>query len=396
MVGAAMLSNSWRFARLLLRPRAGLPPGRPNAPAVPPRPGFTDYRCILHAHAEDSTHTGGTLKDMLAEAKKAGVQLLVGHSHSFDAPILRTRQIIAGGEVGADDGREAGDDPLPIGLAHGAKAHGGGDEIARKTDEIGFEQRGERKPLLYPVADRLIFSKVRAALGLDRCRMQVTSAAPISRSTLEFFLALGIPIYEVYGMSECTGPATVSLPGRYRTGKAGYCLPGAELKIAPDGEVCMRGRHVFRGYLKNEAATAETLDAEGFLQIVSSEHRSQLQNLEAAMARLQNLLATALDLCLAAFPGNFSPEDWEHTFGGERVLVLDGDVLVGHLAVVPRRIRVAARWYDAGYVEGVAVLPERSSTTSATSTACRPRRTFTAPSSRRPTTSPVSRAPRAR
>jgi long-subunit acyl-CoA synthetase (AMP-forming) len=106
---------------------------------------------------------------------------------------------------------------------------------------------------------------VRAQLGLDRARILVTSAAPISRDTLEFFLSLGLPICEVYGMSECTGPATASLPTRYRTGKAGFVLPGAELKIAEDGEICMRGRHVFKGYFKDPAATAEALDADGWL-----------------------------------------------------------------------------------------------------------------------------------
>ncbi len=130
----------------------------------------------------------------------------------------------------------------------------------------GFaEQEGRGKPMLHGLAKKLVFDKVRLALGLDRCKLQITSAAPISRDTLEFFLSLGIPIYEVYGMSECTGPATISLPGRYKTGKAGFCLPGAELKIAADGEVCMRGKHVFNGYLKNDDATAEALDDDGWL-----------------------------------------------------------------------------------------------------------------------------------
>ena len=79
---------------------------------------------------------------------------------------------------------------------------------ARKTGLAGgfAEQRGEKKPLLYPIAKKIVFDKVRQRLGLDRARICVTSAAPISRDTLEFFLALGIPLLEVYGMSECTGP----------------------------------------------------------------------------------------------------------------------------------------------------------------------------------------------
>ncbi len=127
------------------------------------------------------------------------------------------------------------------------------------------EQQHVARSPLYAVANALVFKKVRKQLGLDRARISITSAAPISRDTLEFFLSLGIPICEVYGMSECTGPATVSLPNRYHTGKAGYCLPGAELKIAEDGEICMRGRHVFKGYFKDARATAETVDRDGWL-----------------------------------------------------------------------------------------------------------------------------------
>jgi long-subunit acyl-CoA synthetase (AMP-forming) len=143
------------------------------------------------------------------------------------------------------------------------------------------EQRGESKPPLYGLARRLVFDKVRARLGFDRAVLCGTSAAPIARETLEYFLSLGIPVYEVYGMSECTGPATVSVPGRYRTGKAGVAIPGTEIRTAEDGEILMRGPHVFLGYFKDAAATAEaldeagwlhsgdigTLDAQGFLQV---------------------------------------------------------------------------------------------------------------------------------
>jgi long-subunit acyl-CoA synthetase (AMP-forming) len=127
------------------------------------------------------------------------------------------------------------------------------------------DQQGRRRPLLHPLANALVFRKVRARLGLDRARILVTSAAPIGRSTLEFFLSLGLPICEVYGMSECTGPGTISTPRRYRTGKAGYAFPGAELQVTAEGEVCMRGRHVFAGYYKDPAGTAAALDADGWL-----------------------------------------------------------------------------------------------------------------------------------
>ncbi|HYN23284.1 MAG TPA: AMP-binding protein [Thermoanaerobaculia bacterium] len=127
------------------------------------------------------------------------------------------------------------------------------------------EQAGRSKPFLYGLAHKLVFSKVHARLGLDRARVCATSTAPISMDTLRFFLSLGIPILEVYGMSECTGPATFSYPNRFRLGKVGVAIDGTEVRTAEDGEVMMRGPHVFKGYYKNEAATKETVDDEGWL-----------------------------------------------------------------------------------------------------------------------------------
>jgi len=141
-------------------------------------------------------------------------------------------------------------------------------------------ERGKRPPLTYALANRLVYTKVRQALGFDRLRFAVTGAAPISKDTLEFFLSLGIPIYELYGMSECSGPATISTPAAFRIGKVGTTIPGTEVKIAEDGEILVKGQHVFVGYLKDPKGTAETLvdgwlhtgdvgefDADGFLKI---------------------------------------------------------------------------------------------------------------------------------
>ena len=127
------------------------------------------------------------------------------------------------------------------------------------------DQEGRPRPWSYGLAERLVFSKVRARLGFDEARMLVVSAAPIAKETLDYFQSLGLPIMEVYGMSECTGPTTMSVPKRYRLGRAGFAIPGTELRIADDGEVLIRGPHVFKGYYKNEEATRETLDAEGWI-----------------------------------------------------------------------------------------------------------------------------------
>ena len=138
---------------------------------------------------------------------------------------------------------------------------------ARRVGTSGGEalQHGRPMPFVHRLADRLVFSKVRAALGLDRARTLVTGAAPISRRTLEFFLSLGMPIFEVYGMSETTAAATVSTPTQFRVGRAGRVIPGVELRIAEDGEICVRGPHVFKGYYKDVNATRETIDDDGWL-----------------------------------------------------------------------------------------------------------------------------------
>jgi long-subunit acyl-CoA synthetase (AMP-forming) len=127
------------------------------------------------------------------------------------------------------------------------------------------DQRGESRPLTYALANRLVFSTVRERLGLDRARTLITGAAPIATRTLDFFLSLGLPICEVYGMSECTAVSTFSTPQHYRTGKAGAVIPGTEMRIADDGEICMRGPHIFKGYHNDPVATAGAIDAEGWL-----------------------------------------------------------------------------------------------------------------------------------
>lgn len=108
------------------------------------------------------------------------------------------------------------------------------------------------------------FALVRALLGLDEVEMAVTGAAPIPARLISWFRAIGIPLAEVYGMSENTGPMTFE---RYlvKAGTVGKKLPGTELSIFPDGEVCCRGGHVFVGYLNDPEKTAEAIDEDGWL-----------------------------------------------------------------------------------------------------------------------------------
>ncbi|MBI4818324.1 MAG: long-chain fatty acid--CoA ligase [Deltaproteobacteria bacterium] len=134
--------------------------------------------------------------------------------------------------------------------------------------------------LEYRLATKLVFSKVKPALGLARVRHSVSGAAPISKDVLDFFAGLDIPIREVYGQSEGSGPTSFNQPGRTRFGSVGPAIPGVEIKFADDGEIRVKGPNVFLGYYKEELATKEALvdgwlcsgdlgklDADGYLHI---------------------------------------------------------------------------------------------------------------------------------
>jgi long-chain acyl-CoA synthetase len=141
---------------------------------------------------------------------------------------------------------------------------------------------GTLDTIRYRLADRLVLSKIRRQLGMDSIRLAVTGAAPIPPEVHEFVLGLGIPLCEGWGMSECTAAVTVHRPGRIKMGTVGLPVPGAEISIADDGEVLVRGPMVMRGYRKDPEKTAEaigpggwlrtgdvgTIDADGFLSIV--------------------------------------------------------------------------------------------------------------------------------
>jgi long-chain acyl-CoA synthetase len=114
-------------------------------------------------------------------------------------------------------------------------------------------------------ADELVLSKLRARLGLDQLRWAVSGAAPIPIETLAFFAGIGIPIAEVWGMSELSCVASVSHPAEARLGTVGKLLPGLECKIADDGEFLVRGPLVMKGYRGEPAKTAEAIDPDGWL-----------------------------------------------------------------------------------------------------------------------------------
>jgi long-subunit acyl-CoA synthetase (AMP-forming) len=167
------------------------------------------------------------------------------------------------------------------------------------------------RPLGWDLADRLVFRKVRARLGLDRCHLAISGAAPLGAATSRFFLALGIPILETYGLTESTGPVVFSTNEAWLPGTTGVALPGTQVRIAPeDGEILVRGRHVFMGYFRDEAATRDTkdgdwlrtgdvgaIDPRGFLRI--TDRKKDL----IVTAGAKNVAPQPIEAKLKAIPG---------------------------------------------------------------------------------------------
>jgi long-chain acyl-CoA synthetase len=122
-------------------------------------------------------------------------------------------------------------------------------------------------PELASVVERAqpLFTLLRSKVGLDKCTTAITSTAPCRVEVHEFWAALGLPLYEVWGMSELTGPATVVPMDDHQAPSIGKAMPGVEVKLAEDGELLVRGGNVMVGYYKEPAKTAETIDADGWV-----------------------------------------------------------------------------------------------------------------------------------
>ena len=116
-----------------------------------------------------------------------------------------------------------------------------------------------------PLIGGVLKGKAREAVGMSNVRFAVTGAAPINPDILRFFHKFGIPVYEGYGMTETTAGATLGHDKANRIGSVGKAFGGTELKLADDGEILFRGRHIMKGYFQNEEATAETMTDDGWL-----------------------------------------------------------------------------------------------------------------------------------
>ncbi len=134
--------------------------------------------------------------------------------------------------------------------------------------------------LAYRAADFLVLDNIKRSMGLHRARGAATGAAPIAPELIRWYMALGLNMLEVYGQTENTGLATAMPPDRIRLGSVGVARPGTEVRLSPEGEVLLRGPHVFLGYYGKPEKTAETvvdgwlhtgdvgtIDPDGFVRI---------------------------------------------------------------------------------------------------------------------------------
>ena len=134
-------------------------------------------------------------------------------------------------------------------------------KIGKKRAEARLSPEGvpPMLKLTYSIVHFAVFRKLKERLGFERIRVAISGAAPISADVLKFYHAIGIPLRQIYGQTEDTGPTSMHQGDIIEADSVGPAIPGVEIKIAEDGEILVKGRNVFMGYYKNPEATADTL-----------------------------------------------------------------------------------------------------------------------------------------
>jgi long-chain acyl-CoA synthetase len=194
--------------------------------------------------------------------------------------------------------------------------------VGRRASGLQENQR-RLSPLLslqHRLADRLVFSKVKRKLG-GELRFGISGAAPLGRETLAFFHALGIPVLEAYGLTECL-PVAANVPNRFRLGTVGAPFPGAEVTIAEDGEILARGEPLFQGYQGDPEATRQAIDESGWF------HTGDIGQLDDA--GFLTITDRKKDLIATSGGKKISPQNLEQ-------LLKQGSRLVSHALIVGDR-----------------------------------------------------------
>ncbi|AOY89101.1 long-chain fatty acid--CoA ligase [Marinobacter salinus] len=149
----------------------------------------------------------------------------------------------------------------------------------------------------------LVFRALQNFIGLRRCTIALTGAAPISTGILQFFRTIGVPLVEVYGQTESTGVATAQPVDDIRLGTVGVAVSGVEVKLGEHNEIIMRGGSMFKGYYKNDEATVSTLK-DGWL------HTGDVGEWQDGQLRIVDRLK---DIMITAGGKNLSPTEIENT-----------------------------------------------------------------------------------
>jgi long-chain acyl-CoA synthetase len=225
--------------------------------------------------------------------------------------------------------------------------------MAARQAEAARQPLGDDQKATYDFVDAMLFSKVRAIFG-GEIKRAISGAAPIAPEILELFVASGVPVLEGYGMTETSGVGTVNLLDDYKIGSVGKPLPGVDVTIAADGEILMRGPNIFAGYWKNPEATAETVDAEGWL------HTGDLGSLDAD--GFLNITGRKKDIIITAGGKNLTPSNLENDLKASRFIsqaVMHGDRRPYPVAMITLDVEEIVPWAsERGLSTDVAVLCE--------------------------------------
>jgi long-chain acyl-CoA synthetase len=166
--------------------------------------------------------------------------------------------------------------------------------------------------LLHALADRLVLSKLRKRLGLNRCRFLLSGGAPLASEIAEFFHGVGLLILEGYGLTESTAAAFVNRWNCYRFGTVGKAIDIVESKIASDGEILLQGPSIFASYHGNPEATAEAIDTEGWF------HTGDIGIIEDGFLRIVD---RKKDLIITAGGKKVAPQKLENALKAHSALV---------------------------------------------------------------------------
>ena len=164
--------------------------------------------------------------------------------------------------------------------------------VGLKKVELDLEQSSGSLGvnLLNKIFDFLVFRNLRRMLGFDRITKAVTGAAPISPDLIKWYLAIGVPIVEGYGMTETAAAMTVNIPENNRVGTVGRLYPGSHVRIADDGEIQFNSPSVFKGYYKNRGLTAEVFTNDGWFK--TGDQGSFENNFLKITGRIKDIIIT--------------------------------------------------------------------------------------------------------